>query len=370
MRKRDQLTLSGRSGEISCNGKFPTMNFEKYFFITGMLRSGTTLLDKILHNHPECYTFSQKKTSLFIKAKEDFNLSGGIHDYHILGNYFDERRITPETFTTFLESYIPPDTAYSSFAEWTLNCPEMPTAKIKCGIKEVLCEEFIPFFLQQGIKCLLILRDPRSVIASMRGGVGQRYTGSPRPLLFELRNWRKSVAFAIRYSSNNNLMTIKYEDLIHDQANILNRISEFLGISIFPEDFSGSTLKDQEGNTWTGNSSFEPKEKISGDYTSFREKLSSDNIRFIENVCFPEMKYIGYTFSNELSAPDTEAILSFAEPTVISRAEFADFDKNSEERKKEITRIEMLSSSVAGEEVVPFFIFRETYETLKTAFAF
>ena len=62
------------------------------------------------------------------------------------------------------------------------------------GSKEIAVEEYIPYFIEVGTKVVLVVRDPRAMIASLALGEGERYGGSPRPILFDVRNWRKSVA--------------------------------------------------------------------------------------------------------------------------------------------------------------------------------
>ncbi|MBK8506194.1 MAG: hypothetical protein IPL46_30730 [Saprospiraceae bacterium] len=46
--------------------------------MTGCYRSGTTLVDKYLSNHPDCLAFSQPITPLFIHTKEAFYREIGI----------------------------------------------------------------------------------------------------------------------------------------------------------------------------------------------------------------------------------------------------------------------------------------------------
>ena len=43
-----------------------------FLFVTGMLRSGTTLLDKLLSIHPQALVHSQPLTPLYVKVKRAF----------------------------------------------------------------------------------------------------------------------------------------------------------------------------------------------------------------------------------------------------------------------------------------------------------
>ena len=91
------------------------------------------------------------------------------------------------------------------------------------GSKEVIFEEFLQYLLRQGVKCILVLRDPRDVLASSYFGKGQEFSGSPRPFFWMVRNWRKSVAFALELAGNENLLVLRYEDLVQNPAEYLRQ---------------------------------------------------------------------------------------------------------------------------------------------------
>ena len=57
------------------------------------------------------------------------------------------------------------------------------------GSKEIFCEEYIPYFLSNGVKVILLIRDPRDIITSLNFGKGADFTGEIRPTLFNIRNW-------------------------------------------------------------------------------------------------------------------------------------------------------------------------------------
>lgn len=61
------------------------------------------------------------------------------------------------------------------------------------GTKESFCEEFVPFFLGKQNKVIVIIRDPRAVVTSLNFGQATKYTGKARPVLYIIRQWRKSV---------------------------------------------------------------------------------------------------------------------------------------------------------------------------------
>jgi hypothetical protein len=56
--------------------------------------------------------------------------------------------------------------------------------------------------LDKGIHVVIILRDPRDMIASLNFSERDNATGSDRPVLYSMRIWRKSVATAIAFEGH------------------------------------------------------------------------------------------------------------------------------------------------------------------------
>ena len=79
----------------------------KNIFITSMIRSGSTLLDKLLSNHADLHINSQPFPYLFINAKKLF-YKEILHPekYFVLNNYFLENCYTLNDLNKFLERNI------------------------------------------------------------------------------------------------------------------------------------------------------------------------------------------------------------------------------------------------------------------------
>ena len=231
----------------------------------------------------------------------------------------------------------------------------------------MICEEFLPYLLHHKIKGLLILRDPRDVISSTYFGKGQEFVGSPRPFLWIIRNWRKSVAFALALIGEPDLLVLRYEDLIRQPEKMLAALSRHLKLDEFPADFLQKPLLHQNGQIWKSNSSQESASVLSPDSVgSYRKILPKDLQNYIETVCFPEMKVLGY--EPEISAPDFDLIRNFKEPFPISRPGIdAHFSGREEEKNAEIKRLELwqnpepVSTALQQE----YFNFEKTYRLLR-----
>jgi hypothetical protein len=213
-----------------------------YLFITGMSRSGTTLLDKILCNHKDLSVLSQPFPFVYLQAKKDFFKEiRHPEKTYFLNNLFLEDRYNLHELNRFLGGYkinksklnkifnnmsgysgqltkiddpdaIVGDVDSNAFIDVIKDLLKRLKHKenvIYCGAKEILCEEFLDFFMRNSIKTILLVRDPRDMVVSTYFGKYDRYVGKSRPLLFHLRNWRKSVAFAAHLSGKSNFKLIR-----------------------------------------------------------------------------------------------------------------------------------------------------------------
>lgn len=292
----------------------------RYVLLTGMARSGTTLLDKLLGNSPGGAMASQPLALLFIELKKAFyEAIGHPEDYYVLNHLFDEERYEPGDLAEFLLSYrcsaemlyrvlsneghySGQYRRYSNPAEWAAELSGHAPAKTIelllgkvfpgdydfLGLKEIYIEEFIPYFLAEGWSCAAIVRDPRDVLASMNLGKGSEYTGTVKPTLFNLRNWRKSV----RLWSMTEVHGLQFETLVeHTEAALSELLRELSGREA-PKKWVPEQLNDEYGNPWRSNSSFGQAQSDAG---PSKRKLTLEQQRFIEAYTFVEMQRLGYT---------------------------------------------------------------------------
>ena len=366
-------------------------------FITGLYRSGTTLVDKILQNHPENFIASQPISLLFYEVKKQFLQSINKASNFPLGNLF--RNNTTIEFSSFLKKIVFKKDFINQIIKEQTKTPKLENPLFKnlnlnkenghfidyfkfinlhlsrmldenpkvIGSKEIFCEEYIPYFLSNGVKVILLIRDPRDIITSLNFGKGADFTGDIRPTLFNIRNWRKSVAFAIKYRNHKNLLCIKYEDLITNTEQILLNISKFLNIREYDSSFLDKGIKDQYGKVWKGNSSHKIKNSIDkSSIYRYRTHLDKKTIDYIETICYPELNYFSYHNKiNFFKYSDT--INSFKEPFKIRRKEFSslNYTENKKHVEEEIKRLEYFQSNPCKKTIDEWFIFNEAYRELK-----
>jgi hypothetical protein len=367
-----------------------------------MQRSGTTLFDKLLASHPRLSVLSQPFPLLFVEAKRSFLRTLGDGDaLYPLGDLFLESRYRPEDLAAYLaaqsfdgtalapifammdgfpgqytpfdperlaqvlESLEPSDLAgvaarlYRAFAH-------RPEAVLYGG-KETTCEELLPHLLDRGFRCLLVLRDPRDVLASLAHGEGRRHGGRLKPTLFNLRQWRKSVAFALHLEEHPRFLWLRYEDLvIHRPDETLDRVARFLGIEPFPEAVLSGGLRDQSGRAWTGNSSHGARSSLDASSVgTYRDLLPPAVVRYAEAACGPEMRWLGYEASVRMDEA-TKILRSFADPYGGERPELAAYEPAAcaGAELKRLTRLAEPASSGSR----PWFLFEDVHDRLRGAF--
>lgn len=371
----------------------------KWLFVTGMTRSGTTLVDKLLNGHHQLRVLSQPLTPLYKLVKERFfNQINYQKTYYVLNNLFQETKYDWRQFSSALTRF---EFSVEDLEEWDKRCPadkrgffRVPENFPACtlsdlyrhlltgaigvsgtlkfgGSKEVNCEEFIGYFADQGVKCICVLRDPRSVISSLNTEKGTKFAGTHRPTLFHIRNWRKSVAFTLLHQSNANFLGIRYEDLVLNPLETLDGIAEFLEVEPFPGEIASSVILDQEGQPWVSNSSWEINEPIihTQSLQRYCELLSPQMIKYIEATSFPEMLRLNYKISSSVEELIGYDLESFREQFILESDLKDDYSFCQENIEAERTRIRLLMGGepIRDIEAKSFYIDMAIYHQLSAA---
>jgi hypothetical protein len=339
------------------------------------MRSGTTLVQRLLDASPGLCVLYQPLMPLFVGAKAEFLRSLGWPDERYpLGPLFLEGRYRPEQFAAFLESWRPDPwpgiegtgseaAGDESFADalqrfWRGRCPAVEVL----GAKEVLCEEYAPYLASRGVVVVIVLRDPRDVLASTIAGRGHQYTGRTRPTLYTLRNWRKSVAIALHLSRRGLAPLVRFEDVVKDPVGAVAGIAaRLLGPSAFTSPH-GPPRAAPEANSSFGTWSGVSQEPV-GRYQSV---LSPALVRYVETVCGPEMRAIGYPTRHDQSEDAAAVLAEFKEPCPVEHDALArDYSNDPANIAAELRRLEFLQRPSIGAEHEPYFVFREVWEALR-----
>lgn len=319
-------------------------------FVTGMLRSGTTLLQTLLTNHPRMFVAYQPFHQLYVDVKRMFLDEQGWDRVLPLGDGMDATHDESARFSDwlrtrvfdaaevaalashsvggkgggaadFLPSRLPASAGFMELRECLhagLAAGFGKAGAHHVGSKEVLCEEYVPALAGAGVHCLLIIRDPRAVIASANHGRYREMVGDRYPLLMLVRLWRKSAQAWLAMAGAPGVAVLRYEDLVARTDATLETVATALSVPPFPGDLVRSQLLDHRGIPWKGNSSFGDKPTVdaSGD-GGWKAMLSDAEARFIEACTKVEMAMLGYAPS---VPPQRRAITGFIEDTADVRA--------------------------------------------------
>lgn len=380
------------------------MNQPKSLLVTGCYRSGTTVLEKILNMHPRVICASQPFPVLYFFVKELFLEEQELRRRYPLGHLFREDGFQPPAFYAFLDRRIlerrdleaffdrmegytdglwtpeimrfrdalRPGTFYQVYRQLGRCIAELfpkPGARY-LGSKEVLVEELVPYLLARGVTVLLVVRDPRAMISSLDFRDRDNLTGEHRPVLYSLRAWRKSVAIALASEGRAGFHWLRYEDLVTRNEEALGALTRFLGLAPYSTDAFAGGILDQYGKPWRGNSSFTDRRGIStASVRAFERKLPKEVVEYVETVCYPEMRALGYDF-RVAEAFDPAVLAGFREPFATIHSKFSrdygrDPDRLTEERER-IARLER-AGPLDAEEARRWFIDEAAYRRLRAA---
>ena len=311
-------------------------------FVTGMLRSGTTLGQTLLTNHPDALVAYQPFHQLYVDTKQLFLDEAGLKQALPLDDGVLQANDMSERFTAWLgRRRFSHAEAVGLFARATAGKGGgLPSLRIQpkrggsfaelleeahltmasalgraappvLGSKEILCEEFVPHLVDSGTRCLLVIRDPRAVVASAGLGAYRRAVGDRYPFRLLLGLWRKSARYWLRYRRDPAVLTIRYEDLVQSPAKTLSVATAWLGLPAFSPEILVAPLLDHAGKRWSGNSSFGTQVGIdAGSLDRWQTLLGDREARFIAACARREMDAIGYPVPADIAVAD---ITSFQE---------------------------------------------------------
>ncbi len=274
----------------------------KPIFITGVYRTGTTLISRILNNHSDLsITYDSVHFMRF-----SFNKYNPVHkpsNFSSLVNEIQTRlekrwniNLDSKKIINKLEksSHINYAEVYHTIMSNLLL--DNTTAK-RWGEKTNMCWGKIPDFLKMFPKgkTILVVRDPRDVLISYKNMTtepGLRYLDA----VFALLGSFQSVDKFLHELSKDNFYLLKYEDLIRDAESVIQNLSKFLEIDFTPSMLDSKQFKDKIGNKWEGNSSFDKSIRgISHDAIGrWKSRISKVELYFVEMVLREQMLKLDY----------------------------------------------------------------------------
>jgi len=302
-----------------------------WVFITGMFRSGTTLLGIICHNHPKLRLAQDPYAPLFrafrnevesrLRPGEAFDAERPIDDYY----YFPEKlalmnavqaarldlaigheraawlvknlNASMAKFAPELAPFASREIEGTSYRDlFGLAVERIGNASLArqdalAGFKQAWMGEFVPHITDSfpQARVIFVTRDPRAVCASKQS------RDAKYPWLFMIRHWRKHAVFAWK-TAGARVMPVKYEDLVSQPEKTAKKICSFLGVEFDPRMIDAPNFVDGSGKPWAANSAHETQMRHLNPamISAWRSKLTKQQIAFIETLCLPEMAVMDY----------------------------------------------------------------------------
>lgn len=314
----------------------------KTLFITGMFRSGTTLLGRLINAHPRIGVASDPFRPFYNSLRSQVASGIGLDvppDAPLSDYYFDPEglRVFQEIQQTDLNHPLEIDAlddlrsrcadhgrpyapriaesierlTGETYAELFQSMVDLtgeecgPEDAEAVAFKEVWTDEFTPLLCRSraDIRCIHIVRDPRAVAAS-KNSREEKY-----PWWFLARQWRKLAALSWAYSRlpslSHKVLNLRFEDLIQKPERTVERICSFLDVEYDGAMADPSTYVDGRGQPWQQNTSYgEGSKKFdTSSVDRWRETLNENEVRFVESLCAPEMSLHGYETETKVRPP-------------------------------------------------------------------
>lgn len=264
--------------------------------LTGVYRSGTTILSCMLGAHPFInFTYgSVNYLRWFVKKQVDpENYKEIVTRTKTRLSKRYNKEINEKNIIDEVESFdgkITHATIYSSIMHEFFQDKD-----IRWGEKTLLEWTNIPSFLDMypDSKALHIIRDPRDVIASFKGMTfepGQRYLDA----IFACMHSMDSCLYYQMELPKDRYYVVNYEELIGNPKENLIKICSFLDLDYNESMMDPSLYKDQFGDQLNKASHTSFKDNNKAPIGRWKEHLSNSDVSIIESLLSNQMKKFNY----------------------------------------------------------------------------
>lgn len=303
-------------------------------FITGVYRSGTTILTGLIGAHKDIdighptiqyFRYILKKNILPTNYKEIIQSI----DERINFRYeikLDTRRIIDE-----IESEIKNSGEASHKIIYDCVTRGLHGYSGNRWSEKILLEwRNIPTFLEMYPKgkAIHIIRDPRDVLASYKNMTYE----TEEKYLDAIFNCLDSMQHAIKYTkeiSSKSYLLVRFEDLVADRSAEMKKICKFLDIEFNDSDYVEKNLKEGAGEgtvdlTLKTHSAF-PANVDKKSFKRWDSKLSIEELSFAEAILFNEINYFKYELSNNFNENHLKWLISIFNSNELIRERFKKF---------------------------------------------
>ncbi len=278
------------------------MKKNRMIFLTTPMRSGSSLLSRMLSAHPEIemsydtvnyFRFCYQR---YDPISQSDNARRLVEDMSFrLGNRFNIC-LDVNICLDMLEKTLP---NYGNLY-WAILKTIFPNHnKTYLGDKESMAWTRIPSFLDMfpDGKAIIIVRDPRDVVNSFK----HTTIAKGNDYLIALFDVLDAINHAIRFSSRipNSVMMVRFEMLKTQPEIEMRRLCQFLDINFDPAMLDEHAYTDHSGKLWNGNESFSFSSESDrlAPIGRWRNMLSPDDLFLCEWIARNQIQAIGQALS-------------------------------------------------------------------------
>ncbi|WP_181348846.1 sulfotransferase [Thalassobacillus sp. CUG 92003] len=262
----------------------------KYLYISGLMRSGTTIVANFLNTQDHVTIYRDFLISLRNQKIDKSVLTEGEKSNLITGlqKEFDNFSLLPRVNYSDSNQLI--DIYKASLR--AISSPNDIIVGNKCTQSLFALE---PLMTDPDVLGLYVVRDIRDVLLSTKQRYLNQSSFRESIMTKQCNQWKTEVNHAMRLQKKypDSFYILKYEDFV--QNSVSKELADFLNCKL---DWSLKTYKDREGEEFLQNSSF--NNTFSGGLSTSaigRWKKDTENsayLREAERVCKREMKQLGY----------------------------------------------------------------------------
>lgn len=275
---------------------------KKIIFILGHARSGTTLLNRILNEHPDIHFINYEFNDLpyFYEREYKYNKYGE-RKYEVMANDILNHPGLRNTLPNNIQ--IKHCHSFRVMIDQIFDAYRIYNNKIIIGVKVVeRIKENIRFILDEFTDsyCIHIIRDPRDVFLSLKKMHFQ--TRSP---FYAGKSWSYVINnINLLQRSISNFYEIKYENLIINPSTELSKVCNFLKIDPYIEEMLNFYLSErQDWNNILDHLVLLKEPLNKANMNKWKHKLSSKEINLVQQGSHIEIVKNNYTtnLSNDIS---------------------------------------------------------------------
>ena len=225
------------------------MTSNRIHFLSGLPRTGSTLLGSLLNQNPSIYVSPTSPLySLLVNANEHLNLLG-------LQYTFDQKGIGDKLYRATVDAFYPPERefpiVFDKHRGWPKHVDAIrdyvdPQPRIVCTVRPIA--EILTSYIT------LADRDQENFIDAHLKRDGQAVTNEARAYLLWTQYLKvpyECMTIGLKMHAEV-LLLVEYDDLVFSPAETMRRVYEFCGMEPFDHDFDDieNTCEEAKDDAW------------------------------------------------------------------------------------------------------------------------